>query len=184
MGLSAYFGCFRLAPSVPVAVALRLQLIFFGDHILHTFASAEIFSSTISSGYAHTCAVIYGGELKCWGRNSFGVLGTGDSRDYGGSPQSLPLVSLPTVRLGEYAVQEVAASSNEHACALSDGSVKCWGGNSKGQLGLEDTISRGEEATDLGNALEVVNLGVGAVQVCVGQEHSCALLKDLTVKCW
>ena len=33
-----------------------------------------------------------------------------------------------------------------HSCAIrSDGSVKCWGNNFSGQLGLGDAIARGDD---------------------------------------
>jgi hypothetical protein len=41
---------------------------------------------------------------------------------------------------------------------LNDGSVKCWGGNGDGELGLGDTTSRGDQANEMGDNLPTVKL--------------------------
>ena len=47
----------------------------------------------------------------------------------------------------------------EHACALfGDRSVKCWGLNTNGELGLGDTVSRGGAPGTMGDQLPVVAL--------------------------
>jgi len=74
-----------------------------------------------------------------------------------------------------------------HSCALlDDGSVKCWGGNEVGQLGLGDSVSRGNEASMMGDALPAVDLGSGrsALRIVAGTEHTCALIDDGSAKCW
>ena len=56
------------------------------------------------------------------------------------------------------AVLEVAAGFY-HTCARrNDGSVKCWGENFVGQLGLGDTAPRGDAPGQMGDALPSAKL--------------------------
>ncbi len=56
-----------------------------------------------------------------------------------------------------------------HTCALlDDNSIKCWGGNTAGDLGLGDTAHRGDNANEMGDSLPTVDLGtVGNVYACL-----------------
>lgn len=44
---------------------------------------------------------------------------------------------------------------------LNDSSVKCWGGNSLGSLGLGDNITRGDSTGEMGDNLTEVPLTFG-----------------------
>ena len=51
------------------------------------------------------------------------------------------------------------AAGAYHTCAiLVNGSVKCWGYNAFGELGLGDTTTRGTDAAQMGDALPAVDL--------------------------
>jgi alpha-tubulin suppressor-like RCC1 family protein len=69
---------------------------------------------------------------------------------------------------------------------LDDHSLKCWGSNNNGQLGLGDTKNRGDEPNEMGDDLPAIDLGQGrsAVQVACGFQFTCALLDNGEVKCW
>jgi hypothetical protein len=53
---------------------------------------------SVAAGYQHTCAVIEGGAVKCWGKADRGVLGLEDAVDRGGKPgdmgDHLPALTL------------------------------------------------------------------------------------------
>jgi hypothetical protein len=55
-----------------------------------------------------------------------------------------------------------------------------------GALGYGDTLQRGASPATSGDALPVVDLGTGrtALRVASAEYSSCALLSDLTIKCW
>ncbi len=139
----------------------------------------------LTAGAQHTCARLDDGSVKCWGF-SLGSLGLGEIQTRGDGPGEMG-ATLPAVDLepGRTAMQLTAGSA--HTCArLDDGSVKCWGLNNRGQLGLGDTQSRGDGPGEMGATLPAVNLGPGrtALQLTAGDAHTCARLDDGSVKCW
>ena len=67
-----------------------------------------------------------------------------------------------------------------HSCALSfavtNSTMKCWGQNSKGELGDGTTFNRRTPG--------VVSGITTATSIALGGHHSCALLTDGTIQCW
>ncbi|KAJ1470104.1 regulator of chromosome condensation 1/beta-lactamase-inhibitor protein II, partial [Baffinella frigidus] len=143
----------------------------------------------------HSCALLDDASVKFWGFNGYGALGLGDNINrgdgVGDSPQGNGAGgmgdSLPAVDLGPGQTAVQLASGVYNTCALlDDGRLCCWGDNDRGQLGLNDTNSRGDEDGEMGDRLPAVQLGTGrsAVALALGWAHSCALLDDASVKCW
>ena len=59
------------------------------------------------------------------------------------------------------------------------------GRNNWGQLGVGHTSHIGDDANEMGNYLEVTNLGdFIPVRIECGGEHSCALSQEGYLKCW
>jgi cysteine-rich repeat protein len=140
---------------------------------------------SIVAGTWHACGLLDDGSVKCWGRNFGGVLGQGDGRH----PSAERLSELAPVALGTGRRATSLAAGHEHTCAvLDDGSVKCWGKNSDGTLGLGDAEDRGDEPGEMGDDLPAVNLGTGYHATSIAASSfswtTCALLNDGTVKCW
>jgi serine/threonine-protein kinase len=65
----------------------------------------------------------------------------------------------------------------DHSCAImSTGIVKCWGGNDKGQLGNNSTVS---------SSLPVTVVGLSnVIALSLGQQYSCALTASYQLYCW
>ncbi len=140
----------------------------------------------IAAGGSHTCTILGDGSVKCWGRNGHGQLGLGSIENVGDALGEMG-DSLPAIDLGAGKTAVGLAAGDLHTCALlNDGSVKCWGGNSGGRLGIGDTQNRGDEPGEMGDALATVALGTGktAQAIAAGGFHTCALLNDGVVKCW
>lgn len=91
-----------------------------------------------------------------------------------------------SVRLGSSAPIQVTAGDRFSCALLYDGSVKCWGENGSGQLGLGDTDNRGDGTNEMGLDLPVVDLGTGRTATAIqsGYGHTCAILDNGSVKCW
>jgi len=141
--------------------------------------SARASSATqIAAGGSHTCALLSGGTVRCWGLSSSGQLGYANTNTIGDNETP---ASAGDVNVGGTVTQVVAGG--EHTCALlSGGTVRCWGLSSSGQLGYANTNNIGDNETpaSAGN----VNVGGTVAQLSAGSIHTCALLSGGTVRCW
>jgi cysteine-rich repeat protein len=140
---------------------------------------------SLDAGWLHICALLDDRSVVCWGWNEVGQLGEGNTEargDHAGDMgDALPRVDLGTGRT----VDAISTSGNSTCALLDDGSVKCWGGNSFGELGLGDHNARGDEPGEMGDALPAVNLhGNTAKTVFGAMGFGCAELDDDTLRCW
>jgi alpha-tubulin suppressor-like RCC1 family protein len=160
-----------------------------GDNELPTDVDPIIFApdyaiTSIVAGASRTCALRTNGTSYCWGDNSDGGLG-------------IALVGAdPPRKATEWglfvwnAAAWTISAGALHMCAtFSNNDLRCWGINDKGQLGLADTLTLGDdESVDV---VAPINLGLGrdgfanyATATAAGTRHTCALLGDGGVCCW
>jgi alpha-tubulin suppressor-like RCC1 family protein len=138
----------------------------------------------VSLSYVHSCAVLDNDQIKCWGRNNYGQLGYDDTTTRGNTGGSM--AALGYVDLGVGRTAKFVSAGDSFTCAILDNDqVKCWGINSSGQLGYDDTTTRGNTGGSMA-ALGYVNLGVGrtAKKISLGYSYACAVLDNDQVKCW
>jgi len=213
-----------------------------GDHLLHVDVPEP--AHAISVGDTHVCALTTAGSVYCWGDNSTGQLGVGDTDDRGdeqGEMDRLQAVALGAGRTataiatsrGRFSYQ---VTNGPFSCAIrDDGALRCWGylenlltggdyvGGSPGELGTalpelavpaartataieagfrhvcaleddggvrcwgyDDLLAGGHDPVAAGEIPDAVPLGVGrrARQLAAGGLHTCALLDDASVRCW
>lgn len=139
----------------------------------------------ITAGDFHTCALLDSNSIKCWGQNGSGQLGQGDGKPRGDSPSDMG-VNLFPVDVGTSAAPVALGAGTSFTCALFDNaSVRCWGGNGYGQLGLGDQMARGDNAMELGNFLPSTPLGAAfkPALLASGGGHTCAGA-GAGLKCW
>jgi hypothetical protein len=96
--------------------------------------------AAVAAGGLHTCALMMGGGVKCWGSNFQGTVGDGDT-----NPNDRP-IPVDVCRVYDASAQECAelfsgatavAAGLVQSCALTAvGGVKCWGSNATGVLGI------------------------------------------------
>ena len=130
----------------------------------------------VAAGDAHTCALVsptdgLGGEIFCFGDNSYGQLGDGT------------LTSRPTpalAPLGSTGVRVTAvAAGGGHTCAIDvTGQPWCWGRGDSGQLG--DGAGANQPTPT------PVSLPGGATvrSLSAGEAHTCAVDQVGGVWCW
>ncbi len=125
-------------------------------------------ATDVATGWYHTCAIVVGGDVKCWGsEGSWGSLGDGGAVNL--------VESTPVSVVGLHGAVQLAAGAN-HTCAIvTGGAVKCWGENAGGQLG---------DGTGLNSASPVDVVGLaGATQIAAGDNFTCVRVAG-GVKCW
>ena len=107
-------------------------------------------ASAIAAGDLHTCAVVEGGDVRCWGQGSLGQLGQGAvdhrldnsvtttadvaARVAGGTAGTGGGLGAPAVG--------VTAGYASTCAELATGTVRCWGDGSDGRLGSRATDPR------------------------------------------
>lgn len=123
----------------------------------------------IASSRETNCALITDGTVRCWGANDAGEIASGasDASDH----------ATPVAVGGLAGVTQVAANYNGFCARLSDATVKCWGGNTFGQVGP------GAGGNPQPSAVTVTGL-TGVAKLSGGLFHACAQMIDASVKCW
>jgi len=129
-------------------------------------AWADLFFTTVSAGWRHSCGLDAKGWAWCWGDNGWGQLGDGTKQASAASRRVSGGRVFASVRAGTL-----------HGCALdAGGAAFCWGDNGLGQLG------------DGTNANRLVPVAAGeAVRfraLSLGGTHTCGVDASGALHCW
>ncbi|HXS17260.1 MAG TPA: hypothetical protein VN764_08725, partial [Polyangiaceae bacterium] len=132
--------------------------------------------ASISAGSNHSCAVINGGTVRCWGSNYDGELGDGTNVD-----KLLPVyVNGAANPLTD--VAEVYPGNWTTCARLTDGRGRCWGYNSNGAIGEGSTTSSNVPVQVLDTTGQAALQGIAEFDL--GSGHVCARLSNGRVNCW
>ncbi len=121
--------------------------------------------SRSGGGTEHTCVVVGGGAVLCWGANLHGEIGSGDVES---------LAPTPELAIASGAVS-VAVVDFSSCAVMSDATLRCWGDNDDGQLGDGALTS---------SPVPIVANVDGVSRVSIASAHACALLTNGRVSCW
>ncbi len=120
----------------------------------------------VVAGHSHSCALVSGGAVYCWGVGAQGQLGAGSWE-----PSAVP------VRVAGVDRATWIAGGMMHTCALlSSGRVMCWGGDHLAGTGDGSQRDRTQPALvpDLHDAVELE----------AADDATCARRRDGSVVCW
>ena len=124
---------------------------------------------SVAVGEINGCVVLADGSVRCWGDDGDGQTGTfPPSPSDNPSPSIIGGVSGPiALSIGEY-----------HVCGLfPGGTVKCWGGNSDGELG------DGQLERQSVTPIDVTGID-GGIAIDAGELDTCVVGNDGRVRCW
>lgn len=148
----------------------------FGDFPTYQAAvpllNPQVTAATPKLAGLHACGLKAGGVL-CWGYGRTGELGDGRVIDE----------ATPVVPVGmDAGVTAIDVGSGPFSvpggsCAVKNGSLYCWGGNTTGRLGVGDTDQRDTPVL-------VPSLPADITDVAMGHTHTCARSSDGTLSCW
>lgn len=134
----------------------------------------------VAAGAKHTCALLEGGDVLCWGRGESGQTGRGDGLSWGDTPQRLPAAGQ-RVALGGPAVAITAGDL--HTCALmANGTARCWGYGWDGRLGLGSTHNIGDD--EAVSSVQPIRFATAITSLSAGSQHTCLTTAAGEVSCF
>ena len=129
--------------------------------------------TSIVVGEGHKCGRHPDGTLSCWGNNSAGVFGNGQTtgvRDFQPTP-------VPAAGGASFAS---VVSGRAHVCGIaSDGKAWCWGSNTRGQAGTGTTSAAQLTPALVQDALPYSRLVSGGIA-----ESTCGFTLAGRLQCW
>lgn len=122
------------------------------------------------------CATMENNSARCWGLNNLGQLGRG-----AGANGSVPTAPTGLDSGVDYVDAGVYSNTFATVCArMLDGTAKCWGKNSNGQLGDGTNVTRNVPTT-VNFAANTPATGVLGIQT--GIEDACLMKSDRSIWC-
>jgi alpha-tubulin suppressor-like RCC1 family protein len=126
----------------------------------------------VSATGGHSCSLLSGGGVYCWGWNVYGDLGDPNSTVGANVQNPVPVATLT-------GVSKLATDSYSNCAVLTNGKVRCWGVQRFGALGDGHTDTDGYVVTPV----EVGGVS-SATAISMNQGHTLVLLANGAIKSW
>jgi alpha-tubulin suppressor-like RCC1 family protein len=142
-------------------------------------SSDDLIAASITSNGSTVCVLSEAGTVWCWGYGLQGGLGNGATRN-----SSVPVRVAGIDGLTPGTTAKDVASGGASTCAvMMSGAVKCWGANSKGQLGNNTKVNSSSPVAVTG--LDGSTPAKSATSVAVSESgFACAALGSGGIVCW
>lgn len=129
----------------------------------------------VALGWDHTCALGDDSTLACWGRNIYGQLGDGTTQDKT-TPNAIAALGSSVVEID---------LGTSHTCGvIDDGTARCWGRNSSGQLGNGNEVDQASPVAVQGVPSPIASIALGQFAGQGSASHTCAVGGDGFAWCW
>lgn len=149
----------------------------FGEHVPGKFFVPEPYPVGLANiaafargSSSHMCGTRASGEAVCWGRNSFGQVGSGAPTANGSAPMAVA---------GDITWSEISVGRISTCGVSTSGVAYCWGSNFAGEIG--------SESVPLGtSSVSPVPLegDLTFTSVVPGWRHACGISTDGIAYCW
>ncbi|MGB1017115.1 MAG: RCC1 domain-containing protein, partial [Nannocystaceae bacterium] len=129
----------------------------------------------LAAGDQHSCALLDNGAVHCWGRNTSGQLGLGNT-----DAVLDPTMTVSVKLIGSMAEQITAGT--EYTCAKvqaemgNESHVQCWGFGDSGRLGYGNSLNIGDDEQVI--AAGLVSVGEQIASISVNDAHTCVVLAN------
>ncbi|MES2528910.1 MAG: hypothetical protein V4598_17620 [Bdellovibrionota bacterium] len=135
--------------------------------IIASHAISVVLPNLVTPGKNGTTCATIDGAAYCWGQNSGTLFGIPNYETTKSTPFAIPTLASTVTQI---------EAGHDHACAVQNGAVKCWGQGWAGQTGNNSNSPQDTPAIPAG-------LEAGVTQVATGLFHSCAV-KNGAAYCW
>jgi alpha-tubulin suppressor-like RCC1 family protein len=177
------FGQLGVGPTTPSTVTKRFPV-----PVRNGKNTANLTNvSQISAGPETTCAILASktikNEVRCWGSNQFGQLGTGNQVSTN-KPAAVKATSGTKNLQNIVQISTNGGANGDHTCARTKGNTAlCWGSNNYGQLGIGTKGNLTKRPVSVKNTAGTAAL-TGVVQLLSGVISTCATVSGSQGRCW
>lgn len=129
---------------------------------------------SLHGGSGGFCAIVTGGQIRCWGSTSTGELGNGVMTTGAVGPVTVCAPGSTSTACTPATGAVSVIRGDGHGCALfGDGRLACWGSNGRGELGRSGGADPFPKYVDGLASVSMVTAGNGQTCVAAGGGAKC-----------